>query len=274
MSNKKQAALLLGVACLFIVIILSWNNLNRSGAQIETQSTAPKTFSVDWYQTLSNDLKTLSIPESILKEDQGQLVLGHEDTANLRRSVEFALQNNYTGLAAYLQLQLAEKSNSSLEWGNAGRFVYTYGVQMQDTLRRDFIMAEAIRCFDAQLQLDENNRQATLYKGLALADKRETMMNAVPLLLQVVREDSTNILANYTLGMLAIESGQLDKALNRFEKLISLQPSNAEYHFQAGRTCELMGDKELAIKYYSESLNLTSNQEIQEQLKQIIQHLK
>lgn len=274
MSFKTQVALLLGAACLFIVIVLSLNNLNKSGAQIEAPKAAPQEFALGWEQTLENELTLLSIPESILKFENGSLVIQHDDSASLRKSVEFSTQNNYFSIAAYMQLQVAENTDHMSDWNLAGQYIYTYAVQMQDTSRRDFLMAEAIRCFDKILEKDATNRQATLYKGLALADKRETMMLSIPLLLQVVREDSTNILAQYTLGMLAIESGQLDKALNRFEKLISLQPSNAEYHFQAARTHELMGNKEMALIYYTKSLELTQNPEIQEQLKEIINQLK
>jgi len=274
MNSTKQVALLLGAACLLIVVVLSWNNLNRSGAQIEAAAQAPRNFEIDWNQTLGNELSVLQIPESIIKLDNGVLSIAHDDTSSLRNSLEFSNQNNYRSLAAYFQLQLAEKIQSSREWELAGQSIYTYAVQMQDTLRRDFLMAEAIRCFDQVLEKTPENRTATLYKGLALADRRESMMMAVPLLLQVVREDTANVLANYTLGMLAIESGQLDKALNRFEKLISLQPSNAEYHFQAARTSEMMGNKEVALSYYRASLELTSNPQIQEQLQEIIKQLK
>ncbi len=274
MNSTKQVALLLGAACLFIVVVLSWNNLNKSGAQIEVAAEAPRNFDIDWNQTLGNELSVLQIPESIIKLEEGKLIIPHEDSTSLRNSLEFSIQNNYRSLAAYFQLQLAEKIQSTNEWQLAGNSIYTYAVQMQDTLRRDFLMAEAMRCFDEVLEKSPTNRSATLYKGLALADKRESMMMAVPLLLRVVREDSTNVLANYTLGMLAIESGQLDKALNRFEKLISLQPSNAEYHFQAARTSDMMGNKELALSYYRASLELTSDPQIQEQLQEIIKHLK
>lgn len=274
MSFKTQVALLLGAACLLIVFVLSWNNLNKPGALIEDPKTAPAEFTLGWDETLENELTLLSIPESILKMENGKLFIQHEDTSSLRKSVEFSIQNNYFGIAAYLQLQMAENTDHTNDWSLAGQYIYTYAVQMQDSLRRDFLMAEAIHCFDKILEKEPKNRQATLYKGLALADKRETMMLSIPLLLSVVREDSTNILAQYTLGMLAIESGQYDKALNRFEKLISLQPSNAEYHFQAARSHELMGNKEQALEYYTKSLELTQNPAIQEQLKEIINQLK
>ncbi|MHB1278386.1 MAG: tetratricopeptide repeat protein [Bacteroidia bacterium] len=274
MSFKTQVALLLGAACLFIVIVLSLNNLNKEGAMIDGPKTTPSELTLGWEKTLENELKLLSIPESILKIEKGNLLITHEDTSSLRKSVEFSIQNNYFSIAAYLQLQMAKKTDHINDWNLAGQYIYTYAVQMQDTSRRDFLMGEAMYCFDKILEKEPDNRQATLYKGLALADKRETMMLSIPLLLKVVREDSTNILAQYTLGMLAIESGQYDKALNRFEKLISLQPSNAEYHFQAARTHELMGNKEQALIYYTKSLELTQNPEIQEQLKEIINQLK
>lgn len=273
MSFRTQVALLLGAACLFIVIVLSWNNFNKPGATIASPKTAPQEFTVGWEQVLEGELVAMNIPETILKMESGSLVIPHNDSASLRRSVEFSLQNNYRSLASYFQLKLAETTDQTDDWSLAGQYVYTHAVQMQDTLRRDFLMAEAIRCFDRVLSNDAGNRQATLYKGLALADKRETMMLSIPLLLKVVREDSTNILAQYTLGMLSIESGQFDKALNRFEKLISLQPSNAEYHFQAARSLELMGNKEMALVYYKKSLELTDNPEIQEQLNEIIKQL-
>ena len=274
MSFKKQAALLLGAACLFLVFALSWKNLNRKGAMVQTPETPEFSGSMTWNKVLSNELKTLNIPASILKEENGELVIPFPDSASLRKSVEFSRQNNYLSLASYFQLKLAENTELQSDWALSGQYLYTYGVQMQDTLRRDFIMAEAIRSFDAVLNSDPKNMTATLYKGLALADKRESMMMGVPLLLSVVREDPDNLLANYTLGMLGIESGQYDKALLRFEKLISLQPANAEYCFQAGRACELIGNKEKALEYYGRSLELTENPQIRKELEAIIKQLK
>jgi cytochrome c-type biogenesis protein CcmH/NrfG len=45
----------------------------------------------------------------------------------------------------------------------------------------------------------------------------------------VTKKDSNNIRAIYYLGFFSLESGQLQKAEKRFEKLISLQPQNEEY---------------------------------------------
>jgi hypothetical protein len=56
------------------------------------------------------------------------------------------------------------------------------------------------------------------------------VMNEGILKLRAVNESSPdNLRAIYHLGMLSIESGQLEKAKKRFEKLVSLQPENEEY---------------------------------------------
>lgn len=274
MSFKKQAALLLGAACLSIVLVLSWKHLNKKGASIPEPDLSALATNMSWDKVLENEISQVSLPETILTVKEGRIDIPHKDTASLRHSVEFCKQNSYTGIAAFFQQELAGVSDQPADWEQAGHSIYTYAVGMEDTLRRDFLMAEAIRCFDVVLKHDENNKQATLYKGLALADRRETMMLAVPFLLTVVRSDSTNIIAQYTLGLLAIESGQLDKALVRFQKLISLQPSNAEYHYQAARVEEMLGNKEAALEHYNKSLELTEDPAIQARLKEIIKQLK
>ncbi len=55
------------------------------------------------------------------------------------------------------------------------------------------------------------------------------VMGGVQLFLEVIKEDPNNEAALYNLGMLAIQSGQMDKAEKRFEKLVSLQPENETY---------------------------------------------
>lgn len=274
MTFKTQAALLLGGACLFLVVGLAWNNLNRKGAVLPEATTPAPSGNMNWEKVLASVLESGNIPQSILKMEGGKIRVPFSDSASLRHSVEFSRQNDLLNLAAYFQIQLAENTGFQSDWELAGQYLYTLAVQTADTLRRDFIMHEAIRSFDHVLEKDEQNKVAMLYKGMALADRKETMMNGVPLLLGVVREDPDNVLANYTLGILGIESGQYDKALLRFEKLISLQPSNAEYHFQAARVCELMGEREKALEYYGKSMELTDDPQVREQLKAIIQQLK
>ena len=55
------------------------------------------------------------------------------------------------------------------------------------------------------------------------------IMEAVTKYKKVIELDSNNVEAIYSLGILSIQSNQLQKAKDRFKKLILLQPQNQEY---------------------------------------------
>lgn len=77
---------------------------------------------------------------------------------------------------------------------------------------------------------EPENKEAL--NNLAMIDiyRKEDVMSGVQKLLKVVKLDQNNEMALYQLGILAVKSGQTDKAIERFEKLVSLQPQNKEYH--------------------------------------------
>lgn len=70
---------------------------------------------------------------------------------------------------------------------------------------------------------------ANIEKGKSSGDMSLVMNEGIMKLLAVTKKDSNNIRAIYYLGLFSLESGQLQKAEKRFEKLISLQPQNEEY---------------------------------------------
>ena len=70
---------------------------------------------------------------------------------------------------------------------------------------------------------------ANIEKGKSSGDMSLVMNEGIMKLLAVTKKDSNNIRAIYYLGFFSLESGQLQKAEKRFEKLVSLQPQNEEY---------------------------------------------
>ena len=84
---------------------------------------------------------------------------------------------------------------------------------------------------DIDLGIDEEIDFAlkNIEKGKSSGDMSLVMNEGMMKLLAVTRKDSNNIRAIYYLGLFSLESGQLEKAEKRFEKLVSLQPQNEEY---------------------------------------------
>ena len=84
---------------------------------------------------------------------------------------------------------------------------------------------------DVNLGSDEEIDLAlkNIEKGKSSGDMSLVMNEGIMKLLAVTRKDSNNVRAIYYLGLFSLESGQLEKAEKRFEKLVSLQPLNEEY---------------------------------------------
>jgi tetratricopeptide (TPR) repeat protein len=59
---------------------------------------------------------------------------------------------------------------------------------------------------------------------------------------EVLELDSNNVEALYNLGMLSIQSNQLEIAKVRFEKLILLQPENQEFKTRYSEVLEKLGE--------------------------------
>ena len=70
---------------------------------------------------------------------------------------------------------------------------------------------------------------ANYKKGLADGDMNFAMSQGIFKLRDVLKKDPENIKALYHMGLLSIESGQFEKAIERFEKLILLRPENQEF---------------------------------------------
>ena len=129
-------------------------------------------------------------------------------------------------------------------------------------------------------------------------------MQGIMMLREIVAKDSNNVEAQYWLGVFAVQSGQFEKAIPRFEKVISLDPqylsaymdlgavykemgrmdvalglfeqaadidsTNNYALFFSGQAAELIGDKTKAKKYYQQLLRHTADTAIVEKVKELI----
>jgi len=74
---------------------------------------------------------------------------------------------------------------------------------------------------------------------------------------------------------LSVKSGQYDKALERFQKVLEINPANKEARLLLGRTYSLMGNKDLALENLNmirESNDPRLNEEVQNLINQIVNH--
>lgn len=86
----------------------------------------------------------------------------------------------------------------------------------------------------------------------------ENPMAGITLLREMVAEDSTNVDAHYYLGLFSVKSGQLDKAIDRFKRVIALRPDDIKYQVEVGYQFMVMDTVDLALQCFERGLALDS----------------
>ena len=130
--------------------------------------------------------------------------------------------------------------------------------------------------FERSLRLNDKNDSAIVGLGACyiFGNIADNPMEGISKVRQVVERDSTNIYAQMVLGQGSLLSGQYDRAIDRFEKVLALQPVNLEAILLMAEVFERKEDKANAIKWYSKALPLASNPAMKSALEKRISELQ
>ena len=115
---------------------------------------------------------------------------------------------------------------------------------------------QALDLFERSLKLNPANDSSAVGLGAVhlFGNVSPNPMEGIQKIRDVVEKDSTNTYAHMTLGQASVLSGQLDKAIERFSKVVRMQPSNLEALLSLAEAHERHGDTEEAIIWYKRSL--------------------
>jgi len=112
--------------------------------------------------------------------------------------------------------------------------------------------------------LDVNAKNLDTKSKLAMTYvTTSTPMKGISLLREVVKEDPTNETALFNLGYLSMQSGQYEKAADRFEALIKVNPAHASGTFYLGLSYQELGNKAKANQYFKKAKGLDNDPEFQ-----------
>jgi tetratricopeptide (TPR) repeat protein len=184
----------------------------------------------------------------------------------------FLLYAYYTGEAAKL-----ENSEKSLSFA-ARKFLD--GLQMQEDARlKGWMATEAKELFEKALSINGADDSAKVGLGASYifgadAGDPTEVMQGIQQILEVVRRDSTNMYAQFMLGVGGIESGQYDKAIERLTTVVRREPANVEALLLLAEADQRKGDKAAAVQNYQAAKKLVGNPEMVQAIDQQIKTLQ
>ncbi len=180
---------------------------------------------------------------------------------------QFPVAAHYYAKAAKL-----EKSEKSLNF--AGQFFLQLVQHTHSHDMQVWVAQQAIDCFRQSLLINPDNDTTKLALAAGYIEGTGETMEGVQVLLGITREVPEHIPANLMLGRLAVQSGQYDKAIERFETVLSQEAGNTEALYFMAEAYKGKGNKEKAIELFEACKKLVNKPEFTREIDQYINSFK
>ena len=154
--------------------------------------------------------------------------------------------------SAYFALKNAEKSDSANDWTEAGERFLLNAKYMGDQAQRSNWFAESQAAFEKAVELAPEDLDIKVDLGVCMIEGASFLgtppMQGIGILKGVEQQDPENVKALINLGYFSIKSGQYEKAKERFDQVLKIDPEFADAHLYLADLHEKQKDFASAIR--------------------------
>lgn len=177
--------------------------------------------------------------------------------------------------AMYYMGEVAKLENSEKSLTFAAQ-LFLNNLRGQQSRLRTWMANQSKELFERALALDPKNDSVKVGLGAcaifgASAGEPQQIMQGIQQILEVARRDSNNMYAQFMLGLGGMESGQVDRAIDRLSRVVHREPGNLEAVLTLAEAYEQAGNKAAAIGQYQQARKLVADQQV---IKEIDQRIK
>ena len=280
--QKKQLIFAIAGIALVILLFIFGSTVSPKSDIPSTVTNPVKNFNIADF--IAEEKKHLSASQLInLSKLENSVTRGDVNTQLIAANIQ--LSNFWKDSAksfepyAYYLSEAAKLDKSEKNLTFAAQLILDNLRTEQDEAKLNWKTAEAISLFEKAIELYPDNDDLKVGLGSCYVFGKgrvggpEETMKGIQQLLSVVRKDSNNMKAQMMLGVGGYVSGQYDKAIERLQKVIKVQPDNVEAVAFLADTYAAKGDKKEAIKWYTISKRLVNDphysQEVDERIKSL-----
>jgi len=203
---------------------------------------------------------------------QNEITIQPNLTNHLTLANTWEAIGNYP-LGAYYYYKATEMDSDSLSWVTAGDKLYNSYKNYSDTLVTDNLLTFALASYENALKSNKDDIAIRMRLADAYVESPKPMEGIV-----MMREILDSI-PDYTpalmrLGRLSLQTGQYDKAVNRFGSILEKDPINTEAMYFLALAYEGLGNIEECIKLLETCKRLVSIPEFSAEIDEFITELK
>ena len=269
--SKGQLMAIGGVSLLFVALLFA-NRIAPSKNLAEVKSEngnadLSKIISASKAQLPEDKKKILNELEEKVQSSAEEDRLPYLDTL-----IRFCDKSRQPYVAAFYAEQKADADPSKGNWFDAGNRYYMITKFTKDQ-ERALLFSKAILCYNHALDLSPKDLDLKTSLGICYVEGTAEPMKGIGLLRDVVAADSNHVDAQLNLGLFAVKSGQYDKAVARFKKVLAIDHNNLEMYLYLADCYEKSGNKRSAIESLEKYRDLVTDVTVKNEVQNYINKL-
>lgn len=173
-------------------------------------------------------------------------------------AVQYAAIAKYDSAGYYYEQVAAARPGERMYQKAADQYFEAFSFAATEE-RTKALGAKARGLYDKVLQNNPANLDAKTNMAMTYIATGEQPMQGVQLLREVINTDPNNEKALFNLGILSIQSGQYDKAVERFRHLTEVNPRHVQGNFYLAVSLAETGKKEEARQVFTNARKLDND---------------
>ena len=208
------------------------------------------------------------------KKEYRELEKKTADTTGINEMLNFFSDKRMPLASCYYfekKATLLNTAEAIFEAGN--RCFYAVGF-VKDKNEIQSLFATAMNCFNRVLQKKPNYTEAKIQLASCYVESSSDPMKGIGMLKELEKSDSNNVKVQMVLGSFAVKSGQLNKAEQRYQKVLKFKPDYLEAYLFLADVYEKKGDKVKTIETLQRYVDLTPDKDSKNQIERYIKQLQ
>jgi len=270
--NKTQIAVVSGALLLIVLLLLANTKLLPKKEEAPT-SEHQHSGSIEFTKMVQGSIDGLGASEKKAIQKLEEAIksstdkkLAFENMINMWDS----LRN--PSVAAYYMELASEASPTESNWMEAANRYYA-ATRFVDQANRPLLFNKAIDCFGHVLELNPKNIDAQINLASCYVEGSPDPMKGIGMLKEIEKTDSNNVNLQLNFAFFSERSGQWDKAIARFEKVLKIQPDFIEAYLHLADAYIQKGDKPKAIESLKKYLALVDDVTVKTEVQDYINKL-
>jgi tetratricopeptide (TPR) repeat protein len=279
---RKQQLILIFTGVLLLVGLYFFGNTvnpNKPAQPVATAANAPAVLTTEQViAKYEQQLNTAQIQK--LAQLNNSVVRGdvHEQQIHVYHQLaSYWTDTLHQGeIGAYYTGEAAKLENSEKNLTFAAHLLLDNLMSSTDVSMQRWLATQAKELFDKALIINPNNDSSKIGVGVCymFGNISDSPMQGILAIREIAEKDPDNLYAQMMLGLGGIQSGQYDKAIERFLTIIKKQPDNIEAILNVAAAYEHTGDKANAVKWYKDALGIIQIPEAKKDIEERIKSLQ